>query len=301
MNWRLLKIFRRKRFYAFMVLPVIVVFLHLTFDLRLDDQALRSVLRQNVFQFEAEIDYTEIGNRSIRHVAIGADSLPLIVFIHGAPSSSAFWVDFLRDSLLLSQAKLMAVDRPGYGYSNFGKQLISVKEQARLIAQVIEKQRAHHRTIVLHGSSYGGPVAARIAMDYPDLVDGLLLQSASLAPGKEKIYGISYPTHHWSFRWLVPAAIRMANYEKLSHKFQLEEMEGLWHKIKSRVIIFHGAKDELIYPENALFAAKKMINAKILEFKMFAERRHDLLWHKPMALKRALTNLLVFPDNTTSS
>ena len=294
MNRFIFKVLRKKRFYAFLLLPITIVYLHWNYNWRHDDATLESILQENAYHYHPTIHYTQQGNRQIRHVEIGADSLPLIVFIHGAPSSSSFWINFLKDSLLLSKAKLMAVDRPGYGYSNLGRQLISVKEQARLIAEVISSKKHLHQTIILHGSSYGGTVAARIAMDYPDLVDGLLLQSASLAPGAEKIYAISYPTHHWSFRWLVPPALRMANYEKLSHKTQLQQMEDHWHQINSGVIIFHGDQDELIYPENAFFAAKKLINAKCLELKMFADRKHDLLWNKPNDLKHALVRLVSF-------
>ena len=302
MNRLILKVIRKKRFYAFLLLPITIVYLHWNYNWRHDDATLQSILQENTFQYQPTIHYTQQGSRQIRHVEIGADSLPLIVFIHGAPSSSSFWINFLKDSLLLSKAKLMAVDRPGYGYSNLGRQLISVKEQARMIAEVIRTKKSVHRSIILHGSSYGGTVAARIAMDYPDLVDGLLLQSASLAPGEEKIYAISYPTHHWTFRWLVPPAIRMANYEKLSHRIQLQQMEQHWDQINSGVIIFHGDQDALIYPENAFYAAQKLINAKCLELKLFAGRKHDLLWNKPNDLKQALVRLVTFSltSNTSS-
>lgn len=265
-------------------------------EMRISDAELVAQLERNAYSYIPKVSYLEQGKRKIRYVEVGNDSLPLIVFIHGAPSSSAFWLDFLRDSSLLSEAKLMAVDRPGYGYSNFGKSLISVKEQARLIANVIKTKRHKHKNIILHGSSYGGTVAARIAMDFPDLADGLLLQSASMAPGEEKTYSISYPTSHWSLKWLIPATLRVANAEKLSHKSQLTSMAEHWDKIKSAVIIMHGDADQLIYPPNAIYAAQRLKNASCLDLQMYPGRGHDLLWNKTQELKDALSQLIWFTN-----
>ena len=204
----------------------------------------------------------------------------------------------LRDSSLLSQAKLMAVDRPGYGYSGYGQPETSVKQQAALIAKVLQDKRDEHSSIILHGSSYGGTVAARLAMDFPDLVDGLLLQSASLMPGREKTYLFSHITKHWPLSWLLPGSIHVANMEKLSHKIQLDSMAGLWDRIKSAAIILHGENDDLIYPENARYAYERMKNAAFLEVNMLEERKHDLLWTKRQLLEHSLEKLLkVCTDN----
>lgn len=207
----------------------------------------------------------------------------------------------LRDSSLLSQAKLMAVDRPGYGYSGYGQPEVSVKRQAALIAEVLQKKRDQHRSIILHGSSYGGTVAARLAMDFPDLVDGLLLQSASLMPGREKTYLFSHITKHWLLNWLLPGSIHVANAEKLSHKMQLDSMAGLWDRIKSAAIILHGDSDGLIYPENAFYAYEQMKNAAFLEIKMLKGRKHDLLWTKRQLLEESLEKLLQICANTYPS
>ena len=263
-------------------------------ELRLGDERLLEVLAGNSYGYEPSVSYLADGDRQVRYVEVGQDSLPLIVFVHGAPASSAFWLDLLRDSLLLSRAKLLAVDRPGYGYSDFGRTLISVREQARLIAEVIREKRERHEQIVVHGSSYGGTVSARIAMDYPELVDGLLLQSASLAPGEEKTYDISYVTNHWSLKWLVPPTLRNANEEKLSHRGQLQQMVDRWDRIRSGVVILHGTADRLIYPGNAYFAAQRLVNASCLDFRMYSGRGHDLLWTKTQELKEALLKLIAF-------
>lgn len=288
------KIVKKKRIYFSLAFVLLLIYGYDFMEMRISTPTYQKILAENPFGFQAEFGTLEAEGRPLRYLEIGRDSLPLIVFIHGAPSSSSFWRTFLRDSSLLEQAKLMAVDRPGYGYSGYGEPEVSVKRQAALIAEVLKEKKKGHSSIILHGSSYGGTVAARIAMDYPDLVDGLLLQSASLMPGHEKTFLFTHITKHWPFRWLLPGAIHVANMEKLSHKIQLDSMAGLWSRIKSAAIILHGADDNLIYPENAIFAKERLINAPLLELKMLEGRKHDLLWTKRQLLEESLEKLLRF-------
>lgn len=90
----------------------------------------------------------------------------------------------------------------------------------------------------------------------------------------------------------MPGSIRTANAEKLSHREQLLDMLPGWSRIRAAAIILHGTDDDLIYPDNALFAYRKMVNAPYRDIKMLAERKHDLLWTKTDLLKRSLSKLL---------
>lgn len=283
---------RRKRFYAFLVVAALLAFFYHFSEMRLSDATLKQVLSDNPFGYKAEIGYYEENGRRLRYLEIGRDSLPLIVFIHGAPSSISFWKGMLKDSNLLSRARLMAVDRPGYGHSDYGRPETSVEKQAGLIGNLLRTVARSHPSIILHGSSYGGTVAARLAMDFPDLVDGVLLQSASVMPGEEKTYWISYPTHHWAMRWLVPGSLRVANAEKLSHRAQLEAMAPLWQRVRAATIILHGTADQLIYPENACYAEERLTNAAYLESFMVEDSGHDLLWTGRELLHQSLLKLL---------
>jgi len=287
-----LKLLRKKRTYFSLAFLLLLVYSYDFLELRMSDQALQRMLNENPFGYEATVGFYKQDDRKIRYLEIGNDTLPLIVFIHGAPSSSSFWKTFLQDSSLLTKAKLMAVDRPGYGYSGYGRAETSVQKQASYIADIIRQKRKAHESIVVHGSSYGGTVAARLAMDHPELVDGLLLQSASVMPGREKTYQFSHVTEHWLLRWMLPGSLHVANLEKLSHKVQLDSMANLWSRIRSASIILHGDEDPLIYPENASYAAERLSNASFLEFKLLEGRKHDLLWTKRELLEKSLEKLL---------
>lgn len=259
-----------------------MAFVYNYMDMRLSDSVYAERLANNPFDYQPRFNYYEVEDRDMRYLEMGNDSLPLVMFVHGAPSSSAFWDGILQDSLLLSHAKVLAVDRPGYGYSGFAEAVPSVKKQAAMIAPILKKKRKKHKKIILHGSSYGGTLVARLAMDYPELIDGFVLQSASVAPGFEKTYWISYPTSHPLVRWMLPGPIQVANIEKLSHKEQLEAMEPNWKNIDDPAIILHGGLDQLIYPENAYYAYNQLKRScsPFVDLIMDPERYHDLLWNR---------------------
>ena len=289
MNFNLSSLLR-KRWLFLLVFGLGIWYFYEYAELRLTDEEWTATL--NHTDLDVEVGYHQGPNRKVRYVKVGQDGQPLIVFVHGAPSSSAFWTGFLGDSSLLERAAILAVDRPGYGFSGLGRPEVSVRKQAADIAGLLRKLSARHAQVILHGSSYGGTVAARIAMDFPDLVDGLLLQSASMAPGREKTFWITYPTSHWSLSWLVPGALHTANTEKLGHRDQLEAMAEGWSRIQARTIILHGTEDWLIFPDNAYYACDRLTGASELIHHMVPGRAHDLLWTEPELLRRSLDHLL---------
>jgi pimeloyl-ACP methyl ester carboxylesterase len=118
------------------------------------------------------------------------------------------------------------------------------------------------------------------------------LQSGSTKPGAETIYSISYPTAHWSLRWMLPSALTMANLEKLSHKAELEKMQPLWSNIKVPVCILHGMEDKLIWPENAHFSKAQLVNAPWVELNLVPKRAHNLTWKSKELVCQKIVALL---------
>ncbi|MBB4079202.1 pimeloyl-ACP methyl ester carboxylesterase [Lewinella aquimaris] len=286
---------RKKRSYlllAFLLFVAYAVYrLEPYVTIQMNDDQLSATMKSA--RLDAEIGYQEGTTRRLRYLQIGQDtSKPLLVFIHGAPSSSAWWLSMMRDSSLRSEANLLAIDRPGYGGSGLGMPMTSVQEQAENVAAVIRSRRHPNQKIVVHGSSYGGTVSARLAMDFPNLVDGLLLQSASMAPTEEYTFWITHPTSHWALSWLLPSGINTANHEKLAHEAELHDMANEWHNIDANTVILHGTDDWLIYPRNAYYACDRIINAPTLVHHMVKGKQHDLLYTAPKLLKHYLHFLL---------
>jgi pimeloyl-ACP methyl ester carboxylesterase len=217
---------------------------------------------------------------------------PLYLLIHGAPSSCNYYHHFMDDTALRSMANLVAVDRAGYGYSGFGKPLPSLEMQAATIKPVLDSLRHTGQPVVVVGASYGTSVACRLAMDYPQLVDGLVLIAPALAPGEEKTYAISYALESPLFTWAQPPMIHSANVEKLTHEAELRKMEPRWGEIRVPVFYFQGIDDDLIYTTNAAFARRKLVNARHLSITMIPNRGHLLVYNEAPRLKQALADIL---------
>ena len=121
----------------------------------------------------------EISGRSLHYVDTEADQDALVVFVHGAPGAWDAFSGFLSDPRLTEKARLISVDRPGYGRSDLGKPERSLTEQARLLSHVLQHRRDGAPTLLV-GHSFGGPVVAQMALDYPEQVDGLVMVAASI-------------------------------------------------------------------------------------------------------------------------
>lgn len=286
------KIYRKWWFGLGIVFTLIVIALYSLAELRMNDTTFPLFVDNH--GYELEFERYKVGERTMRMVSIGDTNKPLVLAIHGSPSSSAGWENMFNDSILANSVRLIAVDRPGYGFSDFGDLELSLKKQAALIAPILEKYRKRFKTILVVGSSYGGPVAARLSMDYPKLMDGLCLVSAAVAPDEEEIFDISYPTTNPWLRWLVPQAIDNANIEKLGHREELLRMKPFWKNIEAITTIVHGEKDDLIYPENAHFAERNLINAKKVNKIMLPNEAHGIPFTNPDLFRDLIMTALSF-------
>ena len=221
-----------------------------------------------------EIGYLPSGDRRIRYVSVGADSLPVTILLHGSPSAAYRFKEWFLDSTIYQKTRLVAVDRPGYGRSNLGRAEVSIARQAEILEPVLKKF-AENQPVVLLGKSYGGPVASRLAMNHPEKIRGLLLVSASVEPEAEKTPRHTKKLVRPATRWMFPKVLRVAAKEKLHHAAALNEIAGDWSCITCPTWVLHGCDDRLIYYRNAEFACQKLVNAEV-SFIPFDHLRHNL-------------------------
>lgn len=236
---------------------------------------------------DARVELMQERENALRYMSLHRnDTFPTIFFLHGSPSSLSVYNTYYSDTNLASWANIITADRPGYGYSNLGKAEKSIVKQAEKMWKILEEE-GYPSPLYLLGSSYGGSVAVKMAMMKPEKVSGIILVSASMAPGMEKTYAISHVFKYKAFSWMLPAMLRTANEEKLSHYEALTEILPHWHKIIAPVILFQGTEDDLIYPENVNFARKKLKNSVYVELHLLKGEGHFLqLKYKDLILSR---------------
>lgn len=246
---------------------------------------------------KADEHHYRIGNRLINYVHVGNEKLPLVVFIHGSPGSLSGFIDFLGDTTLLEKAQLVSVDRPGFGSSNFGEAEPSLEKQAALIRPIIEKYKGVPVTLV--GHSLGGPVIARMAMDYPELIDGLILVAPSIDPDLEPHEWFRGPLALPFLKWLLPRSIRASNDEIWKLKPELEKMIPLWPKVTANTIVIQGGKDDLVPPGNADFAQKMITNAPV-DLVFNPDMNHFVPWGHPELIKDAILKMVATENHLTN-
>ena len=232
----------------------------------------------------------KVGKRTIRYIETGADTLPLVLFVHGAPGGLDAFQSYLVDSALVGKVHLVSVDRPGYGYSNYGKSVPSIKKQAELIQPILKTNKSGYPAILV-GHSYGGPIIAQMAMDFPKQVGALVLAAPAIDPANEKIFFISYPTDWFLFRLFIPRGFKVANDEKLSHVMELEKMYDGWAKLRLPITYIHGKSDIVVPFANTAFAKKMLKNAQVT-YVIDKKMNHFVPWSHPQYIRDAILKYL---------
>ena len=254
---------------------------------RKDDQELReSYLATGV---PAAISYYESNGRKLRYVTVGDDSLPgTLLFLHGSPGSMSYYGRRFRDDTINRLFRIFAVDRPGYGYSGFGDPEPSIQKQSEMIRPILDSLHQARRPIIIVGSSYGASIAARMAMDHPELIDGLVLTVPALGPGLETYFWFTGIIESPAIRWFIPRLFRSANTEKVHHRGELEKMLPLWQNIRVPVAYLQGVNDDIVDTSNAGFARKHLVNAPYLDIQFIEGRSHRLAQYEWPKFKEAI-------------
>lgn len=252
--------------------------------LRVNDRDLTETLKAMPFPFR--VVHHQVGERSIRYLQVGADSLPALILLHGSPSSLSAWRPLYTDPRFLNKYQIIAIDRPGYGYSDFGDVVTDLQEQVAILQVIVDSLTKQRKAIIL-GSSYGGPVAAQLAMNLPDRFSQLVLMSASLEPGQEKTYWISYPMTTPVIRYFFPPTFVMSSEEKLAHRQALQTLNH-WDQITCPVLLIHGDKDGLVYYQNAVFAKRMLSHASQVKTITMTGKGHSIIFSQPEYIRKLL-------------
>jgi pimeloyl-ACP methyl ester carboxylesterase len=217
-----------------------------------------------------------IGGRDLHYVMTGNDTLPTLMLIHGTPGSWTAFENYLKDSALLRVYKVVSIDRPGFGYSGFGKAL-NLEEQSSLLVSLADSLH-DGLPVFLAGHSLGGPLVVKMAAERPDMFKAIMLISASVDPALE-------PKEEWRkfmdiipFRFLLPGAFRPSNRELLYFKTDILTMSKDLSKIRGAVHIIHGAKDSWVPVGNAGFAKKNLTHASAVHELIIPDGNHFIPW-----------------------
>ena len=147
--------------------------------------AAKLLLRPGDVEWDAErkhvfhADYSrfiEVDGLRVHYQEAGRTDAPVAILIHGFASSNLVWSKVLLE-LAEAGFRVIAPDLLGYGYSGKPKELdYTITRQSQMVVGLM--QLLEIESAVLIGSSYGGAVAATVALDHPELVRKLVLVGA---------------------------------------------------------------------------------------------------------------------------
>lgn len=204
-------------------------------------------------------------NQAIRWVLTGDTSKPMLLFIHGSPGSWDAFKDYLSDSSLLQKVCMAALDRPGYGGSgNIG--LATLKAQAEAVASgFIFNKDTQKITIVAH--SYGGPIAVKLALMFPNQIKQLILIAPTIAPDVEEQIGFKRKAQgmtEWKWwSWTLGSDMMNSAKEMQPLPNEVRQMQKDFLKLKIPITEIHGTDDALAPFANQAYVVKQMKNATV--------------------------------------
>jgi pimeloyl-ACP methyl ester carboxylesterase len=230
------------------------------------------------------IDYVEIYTPS-------ASLLPkqLIIFVHGTPGSYTAFMSYLNDPIMQEKFHMVSVTRPGWR-SDDDTKVPSLDEQAAALRPLLDMDRSGKGALLM-GHSYGGPVIARTAMNYSELIAGLIFVATTgdpklSAPRWYNRLAVALP------RFVLGASLKGANAEIMRLYPQLEAMVPRWQDLIMPVLIVQGSKDRLVHPDNALFMQRMLVNSEV-RFLNREGQGHFVLWEEAPLIRDNLIDIFV--------
>ena len=116
----------------------------------------------------------EIDGHEVNYCELGEG--PAILFVHGLGASWQSWLEQLPE--FSASHRVVAMDLPGFGYSEMPSEDISIEYYARWTARFMDVLGIESAAVV--GNSMGGFVSAELAIKSPDHVQRLVFVSAAI-------------------------------------------------------------------------------------------------------------------------
>jgi pimeloyl-ACP methyl ester carboxylesterase len=222
----------------------------------------------------------------------GSDTLPPLLLIHGAPGGWFSNISFVDDPDLQKRYHIIAVSRPGYHkskYNNRRRALTSIELQSVAIREALRVNRSFKKGVVF-GTSYGAPIAAKMAIDHPEDFYHLVMIAGALDPENEKFWWFHQYLRSLFVRLSMPRFINTATDEKFAHVKELQLLLPEWRKLAVPATVIQGDKDEIVPSINFEFAKSQLKN-KQAEFIFISGAGHLIRRSHPHVIKGVLMKL----------
>ncbi|HEY0679857.1 MAG TPA: alpha/beta hydrolase [Chitinophagaceae bacterium] len=278
----------KKLFYIFILFMVLWSFLAQgCMSFRITDEEAKKQFRDK--GLDVTVKSVVVNKRNIHYASAGDEDKPSLVFIHGTPGSWNAFIQYMQDKELLARYRIMSVDRPGFGYSDFGK-VMNLSDQATILNEWW-KQVGNKKPVYLIGHSLGGPLIIKMAADQPASYNGLVIISGSIDPAEEKAERWRVALFKTPLNYFLPGAFRPSNKELWYLKQDLRDLKADFIRIRIPVYFIHGENDSWVPPANVEFGKQMLKNANLVGELMLSNGTHFIPWTHYKEIKEVLLKI----------
>jgi len=281
------KILRRLLIGFLILISVWLVFAQCSMKFRMSDSEAKEKFSKNNVDLITET--IKVDGFDMHYAKTGNDTFPTLFFVHGSPGGWKSFERYMQDKDLLSKYRMISVDRPGFGYSNFGDAK-NLDDQSKLISPIV-KSFQNGKPMYAIGHSLGGPMIVKLQMDNENLFTGLVFLAAAVDPDEEKPERWRFMLNGSFLQYFLPGAFRPSNEELVYLKTDLKYLDKEWDKITCPVWIIHGDKDTFVPVGNVEYAKNKLTKAKLVEVKILPGAKHFIPWEQYDDIKEVLMRL----------
>lgn len=229
-----------------------------------------------------------IRGHDLHYVSVGADTMRTIVFVHGSPGSWDAFEWYLLDSALRTRFRMISIDRPGFGYSDYGDAM-HLQQGCDIISSFLDCIK-NGKPLYLVGHSLGGSLVPVLAADNPDIVTGIVVLAGALDPATE-------PKEAWRglfikapMRYLLPGAMLPSNDELLYFKTDVLKLKEKLARIRCRVYIIHAANDWIVDVGNVGYMKRTFTHAQVTDT-IFPDGGHFIPWNHSAYIMKVLRDM----------
>lgn len=235
-----------------------------------------------------ETDYYQREGRRMHYIDLGDVSKPMVVLIHGAPWSISDWKRFLEDSSLYDEFRFVVMDRLGYGRSGQWKSVTSFEDQSASILGLVASlpDESGEKPIIM-GHSYGGTMVAKILMEGSGKLAGWIVVAGAVDPEHEIVFWISYVVQFPVLKQLMGPMLRVANDEKLTHVWEIEDALQDFDSITVPTHIIHGDTDSIVPFANAKYLFDR-IDPDLVSLAVYEWVDHPMQYNNYLDLRQEL-------------
>ncbi|MDB5149987.1 MAG: alpha/beta fold hydrolase [Mucilaginibacter sp.] len=238
----------------------------------------------------AHFMHTSVDSIHLHYVKVGSDTLPTLFFIHGSPGSWKGYEKYLMDTALLKYFRIIAIDRPGFGYSNRGH-AYHLEKQSELIYGIVKKEM-NGKPMHIIGHSLGGPIVVKLGQDHPEAYASLTILAGSISPYDEPKEGWRRIFIHNPLQYLMPGPFRVCNTEIWYFKKDLYEMDTCYNRLTMPVTFIHGNMDNLVPVHNVEYGKQKLAFNKHVKVIIIPGANHHIPWDHYDIVKAHLLTLV---------